>query len=60
MHDDHLLYPVVPAEGELLLAHAAVPRRVEDHEHVRDLLQVNPDHQIILTSYQESSIRNHL
>ena len=32
--------PVVVAEPELLPAHAAVPRHVEDHEDVRHLLGV--------------------
>jgi hypothetical protein len=38
----HLFDPSVPAEDELLLAHASVSRHVEDHEQIRDLLGVHP------------------
>ena len=37
---DDLGDPAVPAVYELLHAHAAVPRHVEDHEQVADLLAV--------------------
>ena len=37
---DDLGDPAVPAVDELLHAHAAVPRHVEDHEQIADLLAV--------------------
>ena len=40
----YLFDPSIPAEDELLLAHAPVPGDVEDHEQVRDLLGVHPKH----------------
>ena len=40
---DDLLDPTIPAEDELLLAHAAVSRHVEDHEEIADHLSVHPE-----------------
>ena len=39
----YLFDPAVPAEDELLFAHAAVPGHVEDHEEVVDQGGVHPD-----------------
>ena len=38
----NLLYPAIPAVDKLLLAHTPVPRDVEDHKQVADLLGVHP------------------
>ena len=39
----HLFDPAVPAEDELLFAHAAVSGHVEDHEEVIDKGGVHPE-----------------
>ena len=45
----NLLYPAIPAVDKLLLAHTPVPRDVEDHKQVADLLGVHPDTQIVIS-----------
>ena len=51
----HLFDPAVPAEDELLFAHAAVSGHVEDHEEVVDKGGVHPDTSITQhTQYPES------
>ena len=49
----HLFDPAVPAEDELLFAHAAVSGHVEDHEEVVDKGGVHPE--TIITSGIQTS-----
>ena len=53
----NLLYPAIPAVDKLLLAHTPVPRDVEDHKQVADLLGVHPGYLLSSFNFYQARAR---